>query len=43
MATVLEEYTTEEQRTVMHVVSAKGLDAKDIHEEMLAVYNGKCL
>jgi hypothetical protein len=32
MATVLEEYTTEEQRSVVHFLWAKGLNAKDIHK-----------
>jgi hypothetical protein len=32
MVTVLEEYTTEEQRSVVHFWWAKGLSAKDIHK-----------
>jgi hypothetical protein len=38
MATVLEEYTTEEQLSVVHFLWAKGPNAKDIHEEMFPVY-----
>jgi hypothetical protein len=36
MATVLEDYTTKEQRSLV-------LNAKDIHEEMFPVYGGKWL
>jgi hypothetical protein len=43
MATMLEEYTAEEQNSVIHSLWAKGLDAKDIHKEMFSVYVGKCL
>jgi hypothetical protein len=43
MATVLEEYTTEEQRSVVHFLWAKGPSVKDIHKEMFPVYGGKCL
>jgi hypothetical protein len=43
MATVLEQYTTEEQRSVASFSSAKGLRAKDIHKEIFHVYGGKCL
>jgi hypothetical protein len=43
MATVLEECITEEQRSVVRFLWAKGLNAKDIHKEMLPVYVGKCL
>jgi hypothetical protein len=35
MAIMLEKCTTEEQRSVMHFLWAKGLNAKDIHKEML--------
>jgi hypothetical protein len=35
--------TTEEQRSVVHFLWAKGLDEKDIHKEMFPVYGGKCL
>jgi hypothetical protein len=40
---VLEEYTTTEQNSVACFLWAKGLNAKDIHEEMFPVYGGKCL
>jgi hypothetical protein len=43
MVTVLEEYATEEQHSVMRFFfwggGAKGLNAKDIHKEMFAVHN----
>jgi hypothetical protein len=37
MATVLEEYTTEEKRSVVRFLWAKGLNARDIHKEMFTV------
>jgi hypothetical protein len=43
MTTVLEEYTTRKQCCVVHFSWAKGLSAKDIHEEMFPVYGGRCL
>jgi hypothetical protein len=45
MATVLQECTNEEQRSVVRILLwAKGLNAKDIHKEMFPVfYGGKCL
>jgi hypothetical protein len=43
MATVLEECTTEDQRSVVRLLWSKGLNAKDIHKEMFPVYGGKCL
>jgi hypothetical protein len=43
MVTVLEEYTTEMQRSVVRFLWAKGLNAEDIHKEMFPVYGGKCL
>jgi hypothetical protein len=43
MATVPEEYTTEEQRSVVRFMWAKGLNAKDILKEMFPVYSRKCL
>jgi ribulose 1,5-bisphosphate synthetase/thiazole synthase len=43
MVTVLEECITEEQRSVVRFLLAKGLSAKDIHTEMFPVYGGKCL
>jgi hypothetical protein len=42
MSTVLE-CTTEEQRYVVSLSWAKGLNAKDIHKEMFLVYGVKCL
>jgi hypothetical protein len=43
MATVLEEYTSEEQRSVVYFLWAKGLNTKGIHKEIFPVYGGKCL
>jgi hypothetical protein len=43
MVTVLVECITEEQRPVGRFLWAKGLNAKDIHEEMFPVYVEKCL
>jgi hypothetical protein len=43
IATVLEEYTTEEQCSVVRFYGQKGLNAKDIRKEMFPVYGGKCL
>jgi hypothetical protein len=43
MLTVLEEYTTEEQRSVVRILRAKWLNAKDIHKGIFPVYRGKCL
>jgi hypothetical protein len=43
MATVLEVCTTEEQRFVVLLLWAKGLNAKDIQKEMFPVYGLKCL
>jgi hypothetical protein len=43
MATMLEEYTTKEQHSVVHFLWAKGINAKDIHKEMFPVYGGKRL
>jgi hypothetical protein len=40
MATMLEECTTEEQCSIVHVLWAKGLNAKDIHKEIFSVYSG---
>jgi hypothetical protein len=37
MATVLENCTTEEQHSVVHVLWAKVLNAEDIHKEMFPV------
>jgi hypothetical protein len=43
MANMLEECTTKEQRSAVHFMWAKGLNAKDIHKEMFPVYGEKCL
>jgi hypothetical protein len=43
-ATVLEEYNTEEQRSVVRFfLWAKGHNAKDIQKEMFLVYGRKCM
>jgi hypothetical protein len=43
MATVLEECHTEEQHCVVRFfLSAQGLSAKGIHDEMFRLYGGKC-
>jgi transposase-like protein len=42
MATVLEEYNTEEQRLVVRFLWAKGFSANDIHKEIFPIYGGKC-
>jgi hypothetical protein len=43
MTTMLEEYTTEEQRSFVRFLWAKGLSVKNIHKEMFLVYGGICL
>jgi hypothetical protein len=44
MVNVLEEYTTENQPSVvLFFLWAKGLNVKDIHTEFFPVYGGKCL
>jgi hypothetical protein len=43
MATVLEEHTTEKQRSIVRFLWAKELNARDIHKEMYPIYGGKCL
>jgi hypothetical protein len=43
MATVLEDFTTEEQSSAVCFSWAKGLNAKDIHKEMFPLDGGKCL
>jgi hypothetical protein len=44
MATELEEYTTEEQRSLVRFFFVgKRLNAKDIRKEMFPVYGVKCL
>jgi hypothetical protein len=37
LATVLEKSATEEGRSAVHVLWPKGLNAKDIHEEIFPV------
>jgi hypothetical protein len=37
MTTMLEEYTTEEQSSVVLLLWTKGFNAKDIHKEMFHV------
>jgi hypothetical protein len=36
MATMLEDCTTEEQRSVSRLMWAKGLNAKDIHKKIIS-------
>jgi hypothetical protein len=43
MATVLEDYATEEQRSVVRFLCSKGLNARGIHKEMFLFTGGKCL
>jgi hypothetical protein len=43
MATTLDKCTSQEQRSVVHFLWAKGLNAKDIHKEMFPIYSGTCL
>jgi hypothetical protein len=43
MEIVLEEFTTEKQSSVLGLLWVRGLNAKDIHEEIFSVYDGKCL
>jgi hypothetical protein len=43
MATVLEGCTTEEERSVVRFLLAKGVNAKNVRKEMFPVYGGKCL
>jgi hypothetical protein len=43
MATVLGEYITEEQSSLVRILWAKGFNAKDIRKEIFHVYGGKCL
>jgi transposase len=42
-ATVLEEFSTEEQRSIVISLWVKGLNAKDIYKEIFPVCSGKCL
>jgi hypothetical protein len=41
MVTVLEEYNTEEQRSVVRFLWAKRLNAKYIHKEIFPIYGGR--
>jgi hypothetical protein len=43
MTAVIEDYNTEEQRSVVHFYEKKERNAKDIYKEMFLVYGGKCL
>jgi hypothetical protein len=43
MATLLKKYTIEEQRSVVRLLWAKGLNTKDILKEIFHVDGGKCL
>jgi hypothetical protein len=43
METVFEECITEEQRSVLHSLWAKGLNSKDIHKYVFPLYGGKYL
>jgi hypothetical protein len=35
--------TTEEKRSIVRVLLAEGIKAKNVHEEMYPLYGGKCL
>jgi hypothetical protein len=43
LVAMLQEYTTEGQRSFVRFLWAKGLNAKDIHKETFPVYGGRCL
>jgi hypothetical protein len=43
MVATLEKCATEEQRSLVNVLWAEGLDVKDIRKEILPVYGEKCL
>jgi hypothetical protein len=43
MATVLEEYNTEEHHSFVRFFVGKRLSAKDINNEMFPLCHGKCL
>jgi hypothetical protein len=40
---MFEKSTTEEQRSVVRFLWAKGLNAKDIHKETFSIFGGNCL
>jgi hypothetical protein len=42
MATALEKCITEDQRSALRFLRAKGLNAKHIHKEIFPVYGGVC-
>jgi hypothetical protein len=43
MVTVLDEYTTEKQISLVRFLFANRLNSKDIYNEMFPIYGGKCL
>jgi hypothetical protein len=43
LATVLEECTTKQQRSVVRFLWAKILNSQDIHKEIFSLYGGMCL
>jgi hypothetical protein len=43
MATILEGYTTEDQRSVVRFFVSKRHNAKNFHKEIFPVYDGKYL
>jgi hypothetical protein len=43
MAIVIEKCTAEQQRSVVLLLWARGLNIKDIYKEIFSVYGGKCL
>jgi hypothetical protein len=43
MSNVLEEYTREDQCSIVRFLWARGLNSKNIHTEISPVYGGKCL
>jgi hypothetical protein len=43
METVLEEYATEEKRSVVRFCGKKGFNVKDIHKAKFRIHAGKCL
>jgi hypothetical protein len=43
MVTMLEECTTEEQRSVVLFFVGKMIQCKGFHKELFPVYGGKCL
>jgi hypothetical protein len=43
MVTMLEKYTTEGHRSVVHFLWEKELNAMNIHKDMFPVYGGMCL